>query len=289
MDYVFKGKKMINQISSVEIEEIKEVSKKLRANVLKMIHNSQSGHPGGSLSCIDILNVLFTKEMKHYPECEKNSDYKNRDRFILSKGHASAALYAILAHCGYFGEEELLTFRKFGSKLQGHPCCHKLKGVEISTGSLGQGLSIACGMALGLRLDNINSKVYVLMGDGETEEGSVWEAAMNAVHNKLNNLIVFVDRNRLQIDGSTEDVKSVGDVCAKFKAFGWNVLEIDGHDIKSVINAIQIAKVSEKPTAIIANTIKGKGVSFMENNAGWHGKAPNDEQLKQALEELKQG
>lgn len=287
MDYVFKGKKMINQISNLEIEKIEKVSKKLRANILKMIHNSQSGHPGGSLSCIDILNVLFTKEMKHYPECEKNPDYKNRDRFILSKGHASAALYAILAHCGYFSEDELLTFRKFGSKLQGHPCCHKVKGVEISTGSLGQGLSIACGMALGLRLDNINSKVYVLMGDGETEEGSVWEAAMNAVHNKLNNLIAFVDRNGLQIDGSTEDVKSVGDVCAKFKVFGWNVLEIDGHDIKSIINAVQIAKESDKPTAVIANTIKGKGVSFMENKAGWHGKAPNDEQLKQALEELK--
>ena len=278
---------MINQVSSLEVEEIQKVSKKLRGQILKMIHNAQSGHPGGSLSSVDILNVLFTKCMKHYPECEKNSDYKNRDRFILSKGHASASLYAILAHCGYFNEEDLMSFRKFGSKLQGHPCSKKLKGIEISTGSLGQGLSIACGMALGLRLDNIDSKVYVYMGDGEIEEGSVWEAAMNASHNKLKNIIAFVDRNKLQIDGSTENVKSVGDASKKFKAFGWNTLEIDGHDIKSIINAISIAKESDKPTAIIANTIKGKGVSFMENNAGWHGKAPNKEQLEQALEELK--
>lgn len=278
---------MINQVSTLEIQEIEQVSKKLRSHILKMIHNSQSGHPGGSLSCIDILNVLFTKCMTHYPECEKNPNYDNRDRFILSKGHASAALYAILAHCGYFKEEDLLGFRKFGSKLQGHPCCHKLKGVEISTGSLGQGLSIACGMALGLRLDNINSNVYVYMGDGEIEEGSVWEAAMNAAHNKLNKIIAFVDRNKLQIDGSTEKVKSVGDVNAKFTAFGWNTLEIDGHNIKEIYDAIQVAKTSDKPTIIIANTVKGKGVSFMENNAGWHGKAPNNEQLQQALEELK--
>ncbi len=278
---------MSNQLTSLEIEEISRVSKKLRSNILKMIHNSQSGHPGGSLSCIDILNVLFTKCMKHYPDCNTNKDYVKRDRFILSKGHASAALYAILAHCGYFKEEELFGFRKFGTKLQGHPCCHKLKGVEISTGSLGQGLSIACGMALGLRLDNIDSNVFVYMGDGEIEEGSVWEAAMNAAHNKLNKIIAFVDRNKLQIDGSTENVKSVGDVNAKFKAFGWNTIEIDGHNIKEIYDAIQNAKTSDKPTVIIANTVKGKGVSFMENNAGWHGKAPNSEQLQQALEELK--
>ena len=287
MEYVFKGEKMINQVSTLEVQEIEQVSKKLRGQILKMIHNSQSGHPGGSLSCIDILNVLFTKCMTHYPECEKNPNYKTRDRFILSKGHASAALYAILAHCGYFKEEDLMTFRKFGSKLQGHPCCHKLKGVEISTGSLGQGLSIACGMALGLRLDGIKSNVYVYMGDGEIEEGSVWEAAMSAAHNKLNKIIAFVDRNKLQIDGSTENVKSVGDVNAKFKAFGWNTIEINGHNIQEIINAVETAKSSERPTAIIANTVKGKGVSFMENNAGWHGKAPNSEQLQQALEELK--
>ena len=278
---------MINQISELEIKEIQEVSKKLRRNVLMMIHNAKSGHPGGSLSSIDILNVLFTKCMTHYPDCDKNINYINRDRFILSKGHASAALYATMAHCGYFKEDELLTFRKLGSKLQGHPCSNALKGIEVSTGSLGQGLSIACGIALGLRLDNIDKKVFVYMGDGEIQEGSVWEAAMNASHNKLKNIIAFVDRNKLQIDGSTENVKSIGDAAEKFKAFGWNTIEIDGHNILEIYNAIEKAKTSEKPVAIIANTIKGKGVSFMENNAGWHGKAPNDEQLQQALEELK--
>ena len=277
---------MINQITELEIRDIEQVSKKLRKQILMMIHNSQSGHPGGSFSCIDILNVLVTKSMKHYPECEKNPDFKNRDRFILSKGHASAALYSVLAHCGYFKEEDLMTFRLFGSKLQGHPCSNKLQGVEISTGSLGQGLSIACGMALGLRLDKINSKVFVYMGDGELQEGSVWEAAMNAAHNNLKNIIAFVDRNKLQIDGSTENVKSVGDVALKFKAFGWNTIEINGHNISEIYNAIETAKNAERPTVIVANTVKGKGVSFMENNAGWHGKAPNDEQLKDALKEL---
>lgn len=277
---------MINSISNSETAEIIEVSKKLRRQILTMINSANSGHPGGSLSCIDILNVLYTKCMKHYPECEKNPDYKNRDRFILSKGHASPALYAILAHCGYIKEEDLNTFRKFGSKLQGHPCSLKVKGVEVSTGSLGQGLSIGCGMAIGLKLDKIPSKVYVLLGDGETEEGSVWEAAMNASHNKLDNIVAIIDRNKLQIDGSTEKVKSVGDVEAKFKAFGWNTVQIDGHNIEEIFNALMTAKNSDKPFAIIANTVKGKGVSFMENQAGWHGKAPNDEQLKQALEEL---
>ncbi len=277
---------MINSISKSETAEIIEVSKKLRRQILTMINSANSGHPGGSLSCIDILNVLYTKCMKHYPECEKNPDYKNRDRFILSKGHASPALYAILAHCGYIKEEDLNTFRKFGSKLQGHPCSLKVKGVEVSTGSLGQGLSIGCGMAIGLKLDKIQSKVYVLLGDGETEEGSVWEAAMNASHNKLDNIVAIIDRNKLQIDGSTEKVKSVGDVEAKFKAFGWNTVQIDGHNIEEIFNALMTAKNSDKPFAIIANTVKGKGVSFMENQAGWHGKAPNDEQLKQALEEL---
>lgn len=277
---------MISQISEPEIKELEKVSKKLRREVLMMIHNAKSGHPGGSLSCIDILTVLFTKCMEHYPDCDKNPNYKNRDRFILSKGHASAALYAVMAHCGYFKEDELLTFRKLGSKLQGHPCSKTLKGIEVSTGSLGQGLSIGCGMALGLRLDKIDSKVFVYLGDGEIEEGSVWEAAMNASHNKLNNLIAFVDRNRLQIDGSTENVKSIGDVKAKFEAFGWNALEIDGHNYTEIYNAIKEAKNSSKPFVIIANTIKGKGVSFMENNANWHGKAPNDEELKNALNEL---
>jgi transketolase len=276
----------MTQISVSEIKELEETSKKIRREILMMINNAKSGHPGGSLSCVDILNVLFTKCMKHYSELEKNINYKNRDRFILSKGHASAALYAIMAHCGYFDEKELLTFRKFGSKLQGHPCSKLLKGIEVSTGSLGQGLSIACGMALGLKLDKIDSKVYVYLGDGEIEEGSVWEAAMNAAHNNLDNLIAFVDRNKLQIDGSTEKIKSIGDVNAKFKAFGWETYEIDGHNFTEIYQTINKAKESSKPCVIIADTVKGKGVSFMENNAAWHGKAPNDEELQKALSEL---
>ena len=275
------------ELGESEINEIKKISVKLRRNILKMIHNAKSGHPGGSLSCIDILTVLFTKYLKYFPECEKNPDFKNRDRFILSKGHASASLYAIMAHCGYFPESELLTFRKLGSRLQGHPCSRLLKGIEVSTGSLGQGLSIACGMALGLKLDKINSKVYVYMGDGELEEGSVWEADMDASSRKLNNIIAFVDRNKLQIDGSTENIKSVGDVNAKFKAFGWNTIEINGHNIDEIADAIEKAQTSDKPFVIIADTIKGKGVSFMENNAGWHGKAPSKEQYEQAKAELK--
>ncbi|MGM9993771.1 MAG: transketolase [Candidatus Avigastranaerophilus sp.] len=277
---------MENRLSKDEIDKIEQTSKHLRQNILKMIHKAQSGHPGGSLSCIDILNVLFTKSMKHFPLCDKNSDYEKRDRFILSKGHASAALYAIMAYCGYFDEAELMTFRQTGSRLQGHPCSNELKGIEISTGSLGQGLSIGCGMALGLRLDKSCSKVFVLMGDGELQEGSVWEAAMNAANKKLNNLIAIIDRNKLQIDGSTEDIKSIGNVCNKFKAFGWETFEIDGHNINEIYTTIELAKKSDKPAAIIANTIKGKGVSFMENNPNWHGKAPNDEQLEQALAEL---
>lgn len=273
-------------LSASEIQELKQTSLKLRRNILKMIHNAKSGHPGGSLSCIDILNVLFTKCMKHFPECDKNSEFCNRDRFVLSKGHASASYYAVLAHCGYFDESELMTFRKLGSKLQGHPSNRKLSCVEVSTGSLGQGLSIACGMALGLKLDNINSKVFVLLGDGELDEGSVWEAAMNAASNKLNNIIAFVDRNKLQIDGSTEKVKELGDVAKKFEAFGWNVVEIDGHDFGQIYDAVNKAKKSDKPFVTVANTVKGKGVSFMENHAGWHGKAPDDAQLEAALKEL---
>lgn len=278
---------MTVQISEVEIEDLKAASKKIRKEVLMMIHNAKSGHPGGSLSAVDILNVLFSKCMKIYPECEQNSDYKNRDRFILSKGHASAALYAVMAQAGFFDENELMTFRKLGSRLQGHPSKRFLKSIEVSTGSLGQGLSIACGMALGLRLDNINSKVYVYMGDGELQEGSVWEAVMNISCRNLNNIIVIIDRNKLQIDGSTEDIKALGNIRTKFEAFGWESAEIDGHDIKQIFDAIQIAKQSKKPYVIVANTIKGKGVSFMENQAGWHGKAPNDSEFESAMKELK--
>ena len=280
---------MADKFSISEIEELKKVSLNMRKNILKMIHNAKSGHPGGALSCCEILNVLFTKVMTHYCECEENPNYKNRDRFILSKGHASAALYAVMAECGYIKENELLTFRKLGSKLQGHPCCNKLKGIEISTGSLGQGLSIGCGMALGLRLDNIKSRVYILLGDGELQEGSVWEAAMNAAHHKLNNITAIIDYNGLQIDGKIDNVKSLGDINSKFKAFGWDTIEIDGHNYDEIYNALIKSKDNAKPTAIIAHTIKGKGISFMENNPSWHGKAPNDEQLDLALKELFEG
>ncbi len=277
---------MTKTLTKEEVNELTLITKKLRRQILSMIHGAQSGHPGGSLSTVDILTVLYTKCLKHYPECEKNVDYNNRDRFVLSKGHASAALYAILAHCGYFSEAELAGFRKLGSILQGHPSCKLVKGVEVSTGSLGQGLSMACGIALGLRLDKIDSKVFVYLGDGELQEGSVWEAAMNASHQKLKNIIAIIDRNKLQIDGCTENVKSVGCVASKFKAFGWDTIEVNGHNLIEIYEAIEKAKIAEKPTAIIANTIKGKGVSFMENNAGWHGKAPNNEQLEAALKEL---
>lgn len=278
---------MVKALTTEEIKDIKNVAKKIRREIVSMIHNAQSGHPGGSLSTADILTVLYTKCMNICPTCEKDENYNARDRFILSKGHASAALYAILAHCGFCEESELLGYRIIGTKFQGHPSCKLVKGVEVSTGSLGQGLSMACGMALGLRLDNIDSKVFVYMGDGELQEGSVWEAAMQAAHRNLKNIIAIVDKNNLQIDGCTKDVMDVGDVCAKFKAFGWNTIEIDGHDIEAIYQAIETAKQNEaKPTVIVANTIKGKGVSFMENQAGWHGKAPNDEQLKQALAEL---
>lgn len=280
---------MADKFSVSEIEALKKVSLNMRKNILKMIHNAKSGHPGGALSSCDILNVLFTKVMTHYCECEKNPNYKNRDRFILSKGHASAALYAVMSECGYIKENELLTFRKLGSKLQGHPCCNKLKGIEISTGSLGQGLSIGCGMALGLRLDNIKSRVYVLLGDGELQEGSVWEAAMNAAHHKLNNITAIIDYNGLQIDGKIDNVKSLGDINSKFKAFGWDTIEIDGHNYDEIYNALIKSKDNAKPTAIIAHTIKGKGISFMENNPSWHGKAPNNEQLDLALKELFEG
>ena len=277
---------MSKVLTNDEVKEIESVAKKLRRHIVKMIHNAKSGHPGGSLSAIDMLTVLYTKVMKQFPDWDKNPNFADRDRFVLSKGHASAAIYSILAHCGYFPEEDLLEYRKFGTKLQGHPCCSKLKGIEVSTGSLGQGLSIGCGMALGLKLDKKSSRVYVLMGDGELQEGSVWEAAMNAAHYKLNNITAIVDRNRLQIDGCTEDVMAVGDVAKKFASFGWNTVEINGHNIQEIYKALEDSKESDKPTVIVANTIKGKGVSFMENQAGWHGKCPNDEQLAQALAEL---
>jgi transketolase len=247
-----------------------------------MVHNAKSGHLGGSLSSVELLVVLF-EIMKHNPI---NPKWQERDRFVLSKGHASPVFYSVLAEYGYIPQEELMTFRKLGSRLQGHPSNLYLDCVEVPTGSLGQGLSMACGIALSLKLDENPANVYCLMGDGELQEGSCWEAFMNADTHKLNNLIAIIDRNRLQIDGNTENIKCLDNLKRKIEGFNWNVIEVDGHNCTQIISAYTQAKNSTKPTAIIANTIKGKGISFMENNAGWHGKAPNDEELALALKEV---
>ena len=272
-------------LSDAEVKNLEKLCKENRKNILKMVYNAQSGHIGGAMSSVELLTVLYHKCMHICPKWTKSQDFNNRDRFVLSKGHASSILYSVLAQLGYFPKEELLTFRLFGSRLQGHPVpiC---PGIDVATGSLGQGLSIACGMAIGLRLDKNPAKVFCLMGDGELQEGSVWEAFMLFTHAKLDNIIAIIDRNRLQIDGCTENVKSLDNLADKIRAFNWDVIEIDGHDINAIYSAIERAKELNKPVAILANTVKGKGVSFMENNAGWHGKAPNKEDFERALAEL---
>ena len=270
-----------------ELEDIQSICKRIRREVLEMIYTAKSGHPGGNLSAVEIITTLYKKCMKHFPDWDKNPDFNNRDRFILSKGHASATLYAVLSECGYFDKSELNSFRHLGSKLQGHPSSRLLKGIEVSTGSLGQGLSMANGIALSLKIDKNNANVFVYLGDGELQEGNVWEAVMAAAHYKLNNLIAIVDNNGLQIDGSTCDIMNLGNISKKFEAFGWDTIRIDGHNIEEIENAVNRAKENLKPTVIVAKTIKGKGVSFMENNVGWHGKAPNKEDFERAIEELK--
>lgn len=266
---------------------LKETANTIRQDIVKMIAEASSGHPGGSLSATDIVTVLYFNEMNVDP---KNPDDPNRDRFILSKGHASPVLYGALAEKGFFPKEELMTFRKLNSRLQGHPSKKSLPGVDMSTGSLGQGLSAANGMALAAKLDNKDYRVYAILGDGEIQEGMIWEAAMSASHFKLDNLTAFLDYNHLQIDGRVEDIMNPAPVDDKFRSFGWHVIIIDGHDLNQIDDAIQEAKSTKgKPTMIIANTVKGKGVSFMENQVGWHGTAPNKEQLQQALDELNGG
>lgn len=260
-------------LSAKEIKEIELLAKENRQNIVKMVHNAKSGHIGGSLSATDIVTVLFHKIMDE------------TDRFVLSKGHNSPLYYSVLSQKGVIPKDELMTFRKLGSRLQGHPTT-KCPGIKVCTGSLGQGLSISCGIAIALKLNNDKSKVYTLLGDGELQEGQVWEAFMQGAHRNLSNLVAIVDRNCLQIDGSTEDVKAIGNVSEKIRAFGWYVIEINGHNINEVYSALEEAKKSNRPTAIVANTIKGKGVSFMENKAGWHGKAPNDEDFANAMKEL---
>ena len=266
------------------LDELKSRSKEIRKDIVKMLTESASGHPGGSLSATDIMTVLFFKEMNLDPNNEKDP---NRDRFVLSKGHAAPVLYSALARRGYFPVEELSTLRKFKSRLQGHPSIQYLPGIDMSTGSLGQGVSAAVGMALAGKIDENDYRVYTLLGDGELEEGQVWEAAMCAAHYKLNNLTAFIDFNGLQIDGDITKVMNPCPIDKKFEAFGWNVLVIDGHNYEEIIDAIEKAKeCKDKPTAVVCNTVKGKGVSFMENQAAWHGTAPSKEQCETALKEL---
>ncbi|MBZ4664131.1 MAG: transketolase [Caloramator sp.] len=267
-----------------DINKLKEIAVEVRKNIIKMLTESQSGHPGGSLSAVEILTSLYFSEMKVDPN---NPKWEDRDRFILSKGHAAPVLYAVLAEKGFFDKSELMTLRKIDSNLQGHPSIKNTPGVDMSTGSLGQGLSVANGMALAGKLDNKDYRVYILLGDGELEEGQVWEAAMTAAHYKLDNVTAFVDFNGLQIDGPCTQVMNVTPIADKFRAFGWNVIEIDGHDYNQIFDAIDKAKSTKgMPTMIVAKTVKGKGVSFMENQVGWHGTAPSKEQCEQALQEL---
>ena len=267
-----------------DINFLQTKSTDLRKDIVKMICKSKSGHPGGSLSVIDILTALYYDVMNIDVANPKKED---RDRFVLSKGHAAPALYAVLADKGYINKELLGTLRQFGSPLQGHPDMKKVSGVEISTGSLGQGLSVANGMALASRLQNIPYRVYVAMGDGELQEGQVWEAAMTSAQYKLDNLTAFVDYNNLQIDGNVSDIMDVASVEDKFKAFGWNVLTIDGHNFQEILDAVEKAKECKgKPTMIVANTVKGKGVDFMENVCGFHGVAPTEEETKRSIEQL---
>lgn len=266
------------------IEELKQVAQKVRKDIIMMLTESGSGHPGGSLSAVEILTTLYFNEMNIDPEKARDLD---RDRFVLSKGHAAPALYSVLARKGYFDVEELKKLRKLGSILQGHPNMNEVPGVDMSTGSLGQGISAAVGMAIAGKLDKKSYRVYSLLGDGELEEGQVWEASMSAAHYKLDNLTAFVDHNGLQIDGPCKEVMSAEPITDKFAAFGWNVIEVNGHEFEELIDAIEKAKsVKGKPTVIVCETIKGKGVSFMENQVGWHGNAPSIEQCEQALKEI---
>ena len=267
------------------ISELKKIANEVRIGIIEEVYSAQSGHPGGSLSIADILTVLYFNEMNID---EKKPNMPNRDRLVLSKGHASPALYSVLANRGFFEKDKLKTFRKIDSNLQGHPDKNKVKGVDMTTGSLGQGLSAANGMALAGKLNKSNYRVYCILGDGELEEGQIWEAAMTSHHYKLDNLCVIVDNNNLQIDGKVEDVMNIYPIVDKFKSFGFETIQIDGHNITQIMEALgQARKIKGKPTVIIAKTIKGKGVSYMENQAGWHGKAPNEDEYKRAINELK--
>ena len=275
---------MSNKLTEEQVSQLKDHARAIRANIVAMVTEAQSGHPGGSLSAADILTTLYFAEMNVDP---KNPELAGRDRFVLSKGHAAPVLYATLAEKGFFPKEELLTLRKINSRLQGHPSMKSLPGVDMSTGSLGQGLSVASGMALAARLDGSDHRVYTILGDGELEEGMVWESAMFAAHYKLDNLTAFVDFNGLQIDGPVSQVLSPLPIPEKWQAFSWHVIEIDGHDMNAIYDAIQVAKtIKGKPTMIVATTVKGKGVCEMENKAEWHGTAPSREQCELFMAQL---
>ncbi len=271
-------------LTNEELKELEKLSLENRRNIIEMVYTAKSGHIGGSLSSCDIMTVLFHKCMKHSLS-KSDENYKYRDRFVLSKGHVSPIYYSVLAQLGFFEKDELKTFRALGSRLQGHPSLWT-PGVEVATGSLGQGLSMASGIAIALKIDKNPAHVFVLLGDGELQEGNIWEGFMQVAHRKLNNLITIIDRNRLQIDGCTEDIMSLDSLSDKIRAFNLDVIEIDGHDYNQIYDAIEKAKTSETPVVIIANTIKGKGVSFMENNAGWHGTAPKKDEYERAMQEL---
>ncbi len=270
----------------MEATKLKEKAKLVRQDIIRMLYHAGSGHPGGSLSCADIMTALYFSEMNIDPE---KPDMAGRDRFVLSKGHAAPAQYAAMAERGYFPVEELNTLRKMGSRLQGHPSMHKLPGIEISTGSLGQGISAAVGMAIAGKLDESSARVYTILGDGEIQEGMVWEAAMAAAHHDVSNLIAIVDCNGVQINGWVNDILRIEPLADKWKAFGWNVIEINGHDMAQVLEALHRARSMRGPAVILSRTVKGKGVSFMEDNPAWHGSAPNAEQLEQALKEIAEG
>ncbi len=271
-------------LEKLKLQELKNQARKIRQDIIEEVYHAKSGHPGGSLSVADILTVLYFQEMNVNP---KDPNWEERDRLVLSKGHCSPALYSCLANRGYFPVEDLKTFRNINSYLQGHPDKNKVPGVDMTTGSLGQGLSCANGMAIAGKRNHKNYRVYCILGDGEIEEGQIWEAAMAANKYQLDNLCVIIDNNNLQIDGTIEEVMSSYPIDEKFRSFGFQIIHIDGHDIEEINNAFEVAKnVKGKPTCIIAKTVKGKGVEYMENQAGWHGKAPNEEQYKIAIENL---
>ncbi|MEW9669429.1 transketolase [Ammoniphilus sp. 3BR4] len=267
-----------------KLEQYQEITKKIRRYIVKMTNHAGSGHPGGSLSATELLSVLFFEHMNVDPQ---NPNWPDRDTFFLSKGHCTPVYYSVLALKGFFPEEELMTFRDVDGRLHGHPCSEHCPGVDISSGSLGQGLSVANGVALAAKLDGKSSRQYVMIGDGELQEGQVWEAAMTAPHFGLDSVCAIVDWNKIQLDDYVENVKGAADLAGKWKSFGWHVIEIDGHDVDAVDHAFREAKETKgRPTVILAHTVKGKGISFMENTSKWHGLAPSDEELETALKEL---